>query len=294
MSDKTSLHILCFGEALWDCFPGGRHIGGAPVNVAYHLTKLGSTAWPVSAVGDDTLGREMLDRLQSWGLRCELIGRRTDKPTGIVDVTLSNGSASYEIAEDVAWDYIDAPAPLKGDCANADAIIYGSLSQRSAHNRESLGRFLDLAPGALRVFDVNLRPPHFEPDHVRSLLQHADLIKLNDEEILSLFGDSADSADLEQLARSVAEQTHCARICVTAGSSGAGLLDSDSWLWVESKPIEVRDTVGAGDSFLAALVHGLLTTPEQPRRNLERASRLAGFVASSDGATPEYSVEDLL
>ena len=293
MTEQDNLNVLCFGEALWDRFPSGRHIGGAPVNVAYHLSRLGCVAWPVTAVGDDELGHEMLATLAAWGLRCELIGMHTDKPTGIVDVTLNNGSPSYDIVEEVAWDYVDVPAALPDRCFPVDAIVFGSLAQRTAHNRDSLGRLLDLLPGALKVFDVNMRPPYDAPERIRALMQRADLIKLNDDEARILSGQSSDTADPETIAREIAAQTSCDRICVTAGASGAGLLETDRWIWVDSDPVEVRDTVGAGDSFLAALVHGLLAAPDRPARTLARASRLAGFVAGSDGATPEYVFEDL-
>jgi fructokinase len=292
VNEPGSSNVLCFGEALWDCLPQGRFPGGASLNVACHLARLGSSAWLVSGVGDDADGNELLERMRDWRISVELVGRESGKPTGTVRVSLDNGAPTYDIVEDVAWDYIDIPASLPDACTPVGAIVYGSLAQRTSRNRDALQKLCDLVPGAMKVFDVNLRPPHDSPDLVRALMQNADLIKLNDAEASALFGETSDSGELETIARTIAEQTCCDRICITAGSNGAGLLDMGSWVRAESHPAVVRDTVGAGDAFLAALVDGLLSTPGQPAETLERASRLAGFVASSDGATPDYASQE--
>ena len=142
----------------------------------------------------------------------------------------------------------------------------------------------------MKVFDVNRRPPFDDRELILQLATSADLIKLNDEEAAWLLEGDAEALDLEQAARILADRVGCVQICVTGGASGAGLLIADEWHRVNAAPAEVRDTIGAGDSFLAALVHGMLTAPERPRDALRRASRLAAFVAGSHGATPEYTV----
>lgn len=282
--------VLCFGEVLWDCLPDGRFIGGAPLNVAYHLTKLGCRAWPVTSVGGDALGRELLDRIGETGIATDLISVRAERQTGVVQVTLDEGSPSYEIVEDVAWDYIDVPDRLPDNCQPVAAIVYGSLAQRGEYNRHSLEQLLQRAASALKVFDVNRRPPFDSPALIWELAETADLIKLNDEEAGWLLGIDAATLEFEHAARAVAARADCESVCITAGAVGAGLLIGDRWCWVDATPTEVRDTIGAGDSFLAALVHGVLTSPEHPRSVLQTASRLAAFVAGSDGATPEYSL----
>lgn len=261
------------------------------MNVAYHLTKLGCTAWLISAVGDDALGVELLRRLRYWGLRCDLVNVDNTRPTGVVDITLDDGSPTYEIAEDVAWDHIVLPDELAATWKTVDAIVYGSLAMRSRHNRSSLARLLDQAPSSLKVFDVNLRPPYDDHAVIWQLARRADLIKLNDEEIGEILGPDHEIDDLEQCAREIARLTSCSRVCVTAGPDGAGLLDQGRWFRVTGEEIIVSDTVGAGDAFLAALVAGLIRTPDMPEENLARASRLAGFVASEKGATPEYDID---
>jgi len=287
------LNVLCFGEALWDCLPEGRHLGGAPLNVAYHLSRLGCSAWPVSRVGDDSAGRELLDQLQDWELPIELVGTTPKWQTGLVNVSLDEGCPTFHIVEDVAWDYIALPKSLPGSCKPVDVIVYGSLAQRTANNREALQHLFDAAPDALKVFDVNLRPPFDELARVWTLARETSLIKLNDEEAAILLGQSSPSKNIEASARALRKQTGCDRICITVGSAGAGLLYQDLWYWVDAVPVQVRDTVGAGDSFLAALVQGLLVLAERPEATLNRAAILASFVAGSDGATPDYAFDDL-
>ncbi|MEL7448342.1 MAG: carbohydrate kinase [Pseudomonadota bacterium] len=291
MPDSNLTHnVLCFGEVLWDCLPDGEYPGGAPMNVAYHLTKLGCTAWLFSSVGDDPRGAALLRVLQDWRVRCDHVTVDSEKPTGTVDVTLVNGSPSYEIVEDVAWDRIAVPDQLAAARVDADAVVYGSLAMRGEQNRESLARLLAEVPSALKVFDVNLRPPFDDHEVIWQLARKANLIKLNDEEVEVLLGGGFASGDLVEGAREVARRARCDRVCVTAGADGAGLLDHGRWHWVAGEEVAVGDTVGAGDAFLAALVAGLLQMPEIPEKILERASRLAGFVASKKGATPDYNV----
>jgi fructokinase len=248
----------------------------------------------VSSVGDDLIGCELLDQLQDWGISAELIGTRTNSQTGRVNVSLDRGLPTFDIVEDVAWDYIGLPESLPGSCQPIDAVVYGSLAQRSAHNRETLQRLFDATPESLKVFDVNLRPPFDAAARIRILARDAGLIKLNDEEAAILLDQSSPSKDIEASARALRKQTGCERICITAGSVGGGLLYQDVWHWVDSVPVQVRDTVGAGDSFLAALVQGLLVSPERPEAALQRAVILASFVAGSDGATPAYTFDELI
>ena len=295
MSDSNSTHnVLCFGEVLWDRLPDGEVPGGAPMNVAYHLTQMGCTAWLMSSVGDDALGAGLLQRLQDWGVRCDFVGIDANYPTGVVNVSVDNGSPSYDIAEDVAWDRITVPVSLITTTPSIDAVVFGSLAARHDYNRSSLLHALEQVPSALKVFDVNLRPPHDDYDLVWQLARNADLVKLNDEEITAVLGGGGTTGSLEDGAREIADRAGCDRVCITAGADGAGLLDGGNWYWSKGEKIVVGDTVGAGDAFLAALVAGLISTPEEPESILAKASRLAGLVASSRGATPLYDVDELV
>ncbi|MEO1035918.1 MAG: carbohydrate kinase [Pseudomonadota bacterium] len=290
---SNSNNVLCFGEILWDALPDGRHAGGAPLNVAYHLSRLGATGWPVSAVGDDELGTELLQLVSEWGMPSDFIGTSATLPTGTVQVSLDRGSPTYDILCDVAWDRIRVPDPLPERARPVDAVLYGTLALRDLHNRHALRSLLEQAREALHVFDVNLRPPHDDRDFAWQLARRANLIKLNDVELAFLLERPAIAENVEASTRQFAERCDAERVCVTCGASGAGLLDSGRWYWVKSRPVAVRDTIGAGDAFLAALVHGTLTRPERPADTLAFASELAGFVAASDGAMPAYTDDDI-
>lgn len=293
MSDPAPGPVLCFGEILWDILPQGRFPGGAPINVATHLGRLGLRALPVTAVGRDAPGEELLGRLRELHLETEFVSQVPDKPTGTVQVTLKAGAPTYEIAPEAAWDWIEIPPALLQLAPRAGALVFGSLAQRGQHNRLGLRALRDRCEAAMQVFDVNLRAPYDVADRVHTLAGGADLIKLNDEELARLLAQPSDSEPVEEAARRFAEKTGCSRICVTAGARGAGLLVDGKWLWADARPVQVRDTVGAGDAFLAALLHGLLASQLEPEMILRRACRLAEFVVSRDGATPIYTVEEV-
>jgi fructokinase len=282
--------VLCFGEMLWDSLPRGRFPGGAPMNVAYHLHQLGLRAIPVSAVGRDGPGDELLQRVTAWGLDTDLISVRDDKPTGLVRVRTGKGGPAYDIVENVAWDWIELPAHPPEFVSQARVLVFGTLAQRAKHNRKQFARLCELCGQALKVFDVNLRPPFDELKLVWSLAKDADVIKLNRDEAVRLLGKNYATAELESAARALSARTKCSCICITAGGDGSGMLMDSGWTWLPSRPIAVKDTVGAGDAFLAALVSGLFTDNQSAPDILRRARNLAEFVASHDGATPAYVV----
>lgn len=283
--------VICFGEVLWDCLPKGIFAGGAPINVAYHLRRFGLNALPLTAVGNDFLGGEMLRRFHYWELSPEFASR-VDKPTGAVLVDLDEaGVASYKFLDDVAWDHIPLTAGLKQLAPEVKAVVFGTLAQRSESNRARLAELRGIATAARQVYDVNLRPPFDPPDLVWEMAKGCDLIKLNDDELGTLLGSTTDVDGLEAAARQFADRTGCNRICVTAGKHGAGLLWEGNWHFDPPQPITIKDTVGAGDSFLAALLQGWLKAGLAPAENLERAARVAEFVAGCDGATPHYQLD---
>lgn len=286
---KTAPIVLCLGEALWDILPRGIFLGGAPLNVAYHLSRLGVGALPVSAVGRDFLGDEARRRISGWGLRADFIARPRRKPTGTVRAKLNlAGIATYQIAQRVAWDHLEIPRQLRHLPAPA-AVVYGSLALRGSRNRVVALELLTRWPGALRVLDLNLRPPFDRGIGVQFALSHAQMIKLNDEELAHMSGSPVGSvAQLEAAARQFSRKFRVARICVTAGARGAGLLWSGRWRWKAARPVAVRDTVGAGDAFLAAFLAAHLKRDATPLESLRCACRHGEFVAARDGATPPY------
>lgn len=283
--------VICFGEALWDSLPQGIFPGGAPVNVAYHLHRFGLNALPVTAVGNDFLGDEYVRRFKYWDLPAEFVGR-VDRPTGAVVVDLDQqGVPTYRFLEDVAWDRIPLPDSLQRACATASALVFGTLAQRAEPNRTQLARLRGWLGDARQVFDVNLRAPYDDLNLVWDLARGCDLIKLNHEELLKLLKLAEPADDLSRGAALLAERAGCPRICVTAGGKGAGLWWADEWHWEPAQPVEVKDTVGAGDSFLAALLDGWMVRGLAPGENLKRASRVAEFVTTRDGAMPDYTLD---
>jgi fructokinase len=283
------LTMLCFGEALWDVLPRGIFLGGAPLNVAYHLSRHGIRACPVSAVGRDFLGDEILRRVAGWGLERRYIARVAGRPTGTVQAILdARGAASYRIERDVAWDRIPVPGGRPRGRPPA-AIIYGSLALRERPNRVAFERLLALWPAAPRVLDINLRPPFDQGEGLACALRHAQFIKLNDEELGRLNGARVGTArGLERAAREFARRQGVAHLCVTAGARGAGLWWEGRWYWEPGRRVAVRDTVGSGDAFLAALLAAVWQRRELPPVALAKACRLGEFVATNDGATPSY------
>jgi fructokinase len=285
-----------FGEILWDCLPSGRHAGGAPFNVASHIAQLGVSASLLSAVGQDSLGDEILEVAKQKGVNVEFVGRaRIGLPTGTVVVTVDAlGNANYELVQPTAWDEIIVSAEALEAVAKAGAFIFGSLATRSPYNLEQLDRLLAVK-GPLKFFDVNLRPPFADPKRIVQLAARADVLKLNHDEVGQIgswlrTGEATPNppGDADAIAKACAalsEATNTPRICVTMGSAGATLWDRGSILSAPAPKVVVKDTVGAGDAFMAGLIVGL-TRGANTQTVLETACRLGAIVASHDGATP--------
>jgi len=280
------------GEVLWDLFPGGKQMGGAPANFAYHAQTLGARGAVVSAVGDDALGHELLDRLAGCGLDLEYVALNKDYPTGTVSVELDeNGKPNYVIHQDVAWDFLPVTPELLALAGRCDAVCFGSLAQRSPTSHDTILRFLDATPSrCLRVFDINLRQSYFNADIVRESLRRSNVLKLNEEELpvvaelLSLSG--PESTVLNQLI----EGFRLKAVALTRGERGSLLRTPDDEAVHPGCPTaRVIDTVGAGDCFAACIAMGLLQG--DPLEEIsERANRLASYVCSQQGAMPQMVI----
>ena len=276
--------IVGIGEILWDVLPGGRQLGGAPANFAYHAKVLGADAYVVSRVGDDELGREILDRLDALGVNRDFVEVDRDHPTGTVDVRLDgNGVPSYVIHEDVAWDWI-TPTPRLLDLARrADAACFGTLAQRTLGNAVAIGEFLSATrDSCLRVFDVNFRQHYYAAPTVREALFVSNVLKLNEDEVPILQGLLPGRVEAGELR--AAFDLHA--VAITRGPGGSVLYTPAGVDQHPGEPAEsLADTVGAGDAFTAALVTGLLKGHGARRINAF-ANRLAAYVCSQRGATP--------
>jgi len=277
--------ILCVGEVVWDALPAGLFLGGAPFNVACHLSAAGLPVALVSRVGRDHLGDEVIRRAAWYGVDTTLVQRDDVRPTGLVRVTVDDvGAASYEIVDPAAWDAIAATPELLDRAASARAIVFGSLAQRSEVSRRTIERLWET--DALLVFDAKLRPPHDDPAVVRRSLEHAVMVKVTEPELRQLAEWFAlDDDSIAQTAESVATMFGCDIVSVTRGREGSGLWHDGRWTEQPGFEVEVRDTVGAGDAFLAVLLAGLLRGTDD--RTLLRHANLAGaYVATQSGAVP--------
>ena len=276
--------IVGIGEILWDMLPSGKALGGAPANFAYHAMRLGEEGWAVSAVGDDALGREILDIVASKKLK-NLIAL-SDKPTGTVEVELdSRGVPSYNIMEDVAWDNIPFTPEMEGLAKRADAVCYGSLVQRMK-SRESVLRFVRaMRPEALKVFDINLRQHYYDREILEESLKLADILKINDEEIRIVAGMFGLGDDDAAACRSLIADYGLKLVILTRGAEGSEVVTADEVIPQAVGHVDVVDTVGAGDAVTAAFVGAYLRG--DPLADAQRlATETASYVCSRKGAMP--------
>lgn len=283
---NMSNQILCFGEVLWDTFEDGKKVGGAPLNVARHLIQQGFNAAMVSRVGTDELGDELMQNLTDANLNLHLIQHDKRLPTCEVTVQLdASGQATYTIPKPVSWDNIQPTEELLQQAEQASAIVFGSLACREQATRTTLLNLLSELTLPLRVFDVNLRAPHYDLDTIETLAAMATVIKMNEEEAELLIGHS--TASLQNQIIEFQKKFHNQTICVTRGENGAIIWHNEEFYEHPGFPVNVVDTVGAGDSFLATLIAGLLAKKDIPQI-LEKSCKVGAYVASQRGANPAY------
>lgn len=281
--------IICIGEVLWDSMPEGLFLGGAPFNVACHLHMLGKPVKMISRIGDDELGNQVLRRLKMKNMSAEFIQIDSEHPTGIVNVNLEAvDNPSYEIVFPVAWDFIAAEDKLIEMAKNARLVIYGSLGQRHDISRQTIREIL--SHDATGVFDINLRPPYDDKQIVEATLLKSKIVKLNDAELKRLCDWFGLPVETEPACRALCRKFSCETVCITRGGEGAALLHRDKWAEHGGYRVEVKDTVGSGDAFLAGLLIGILNKKTN-HEILNYANALGAFVAGKNGATPKLDRE---
>ncbi len=286
--EKTKKPVVVgIGELLWDLFPDGDRLGGAPLNFCYHAQQLGAKGIPVSAVGRDELGQDLRQALYEKGIADQFVETVSRHPTGTVSIALDpDGKPAYTIHEPVAWDALSHADSLTRLARRTDAVCFGSLAQRSEASRKTIHAFLQATSNAaLRIFDVNLRQDFYSKEIIDESLRLANILKLSDEELPVL-------AKMFRLSGSVAEQLEVLRerfglrlVAYTRGAAGSLLLSPDEVSDHPGCPGDAINSVGAGDAFTAALCMGLLNGDNLDETN-EHANRVATFVCSQDGATP--------
>ena len=280
------MKALCFGEILWDVNGETRTLGGAPLNVAGHIRRLGGESAVVSAVGDDELGRMTLEAIDRLGVDRSLV-RISEYGTGVAEVTLADGIPSYAFNEPCAWDDItvsDSEMERLGK-DHFDAVIYGTLASRSSVSRDTLFKLLDRIDASEFFFDVNIRLSFYSDDLIREGLERATILKMNDDEVpivASAIGSSEDD-----IIPSLFSMPRLRRILITRGKHGSDCYERDASFHAGTGSVKVVDTVGAGDSLSAAFLY-FLASGQDAGTALSKASLLADYIVTQRGAIPEY------
>ena len=290
-------HVIGIGEALFDCLPEGRKLGGAPANFAYHVSQFGLNGCAISAIGNDELGDEIVEKFNAVHLKHIL--PRVEQPTGTVKVTLDEkGVPQYEICLGVAWDNIPLTDEMLSVARQAQAVCFGSLAQRSETSRKTIHAFLDATPAdALRVFDINLRQSWYTAEVIAESLQRANILKINDEELdvvaTMLLGEptipghliAEDAEKTRRICRELISRYDLDMLILTCGAIGSYVFTMEEESYITTPKVKVADTVGAGDSFTATFVAQLLLGKPIPEAH-RKAVDVSAFVCTQNGAMP--------
>ena len=295
-------YVIGIGEALFDCLPEGRKLGGAPANFAYHVSQFGLNGCAISAIGADELGDEIVDKftairdsLSTFNFQLSTV----DQPTGTVKVTLDDkGVPQYEICLGVAWDNIPLTNSMLEVAHQAQAACFGSLAQRSQTSRETIQAILDAMPeDALKVFDINLRQSWYTAEVIAESLQRANVLKINDEELdvvaTMLLGEptipgkliAEDPEKTRRICRELIARYELDMLILTCGAIGSYVFTASKESYVATPKVQVADTVGAGDSFTATFVAQLLLG-KSIREAHEKAVAVSAYVCTQRGAMP--------
>ena len=285
--------VVGMGEALWDVLPEGKKIGGAPANFAYHVSQFGLPGYVVSAVGDDALGKEIVENFTSKGLN-QLIAE-VPYPTGTVQVEIDQaGIPQYDIKENVAWDNIPYTDSLEALAKRTKALCFGSLAQRNVVSRETINRFLDAMPqsdDSLVVFDVNLRQGFYNKEILCNSMSRCNILKINDEELVTvsrMFG--YPGIDLQDKCWILLGKYNLKMLILTCGINGSYVFTPGNVSFQPTPKVEVADTVGAGDSFTAAFISSILKGRSVQEAH-SRAVRTSAYVCTRKGAMPILPAE---
>lgn len=293
-TSSLSTTVCCFGEILWDILPDGPQPGGAPLNVAYHLTKLGMPAQLISGVGNDPDGERLVKLMKEWHLNTDLIQNNTTRKTGRVMASMNkDNEVGYDILFPVAWDYIELNSQMIEAAKTADYFVFGSLSARNTVTKNTLLSLLE--ENSCKVFDVNLRPPFYEKNLLNELLTKTDILKVNHHELkilTSMFSEESAQQEKEQV-NNIRDTFTIKEVVVTKGAKGASYYTADKKYDIDCIPVEICDTIGSGDAFLAAFIasHYKKASPDVI---LMTASAMGAFVAARKGGCPPYELPEYL
>jgi len=290
MINKTN-EVVCFGEILWDVLPDRELPGGAPMNVTYHLTKLGRTATLISRIGADERGTELRKVFEGKGIDISNLQTDQNYRTSIVLATPNQaGDMKYQIVEDVAWDYIERQTGHEALVAGARYFVFGSLATRCEVSRNTLFELMEIP--VRKVLDINLRAPFINKDCLEYQLGKAQVLKMNEEELVMVSGWYSNTRRFEDKIKVLQDRFQIETIIVTCGAKGAIVNYDHRFYYHNGFKVNVADTIGSGDSFLAAFLSKFIAD-----RNVESAlafgCTVGAFVATQEGGCPEYTPEDI-
>lgn len=288
----TGRLIVGIGEALFDIYPDGERLGGAPLNVAVHAQQLGDSGIVVSRIGQDSLGRRVIDELAQRSMTAEHVQSDPDRPTGTVLVDLDDkGEPTYDIVKNVAWDCLQFDPDLESLARRIDAVCFGTLAQRDAQTRNTIYRFLEAAPQAVRLLDVNLRQAYYDRHILTRSLELANAVKLNTTELRTLDEMFGLAATFDDAATKLLTRHKLKWVALTRGADGVVVYTPTGRFEGDAAPAsQVADAVGAGDATSAALLHGVVRRWPWPR-TITLANMIGAHVVTQPGACPPLSDE---
>ena len=290
--EKNNDHkVVCFGEVLWDILPSGAVPGGAPMNVAYHLHKQQKNPALITSIGIDEKGEHLVKIFSDYGICTDFFQVDYEHETGKVFAQPNeHNEVVYDIVKPVAWDYIKWEDDFENLVSNANYFVFGSLASRNNVSKKTLFQLLEYAEN--KVLDINLRAPHFNRRIVEELMSKADFLKLNLAELELITGWFSKHTSIEDRVRSITDKFKIQNMVVTMGGDGAVLYYNGNEYVQKGYKVDVVDTVGSGDAFLAGLLARLLDNAS-PVNALEFASGLGAFIAMQKGACPVYNVDEI-
>jgi len=291
MADKNIHPVVCFGEVLWDILPSGAVPGGAPMNVAYHLQKLNKNPALITRIGMDDKGQELMNIFSGHGLCTDYFQVDDKYETGKVFASPNEyNEVVYDILKPVAWDFIAWDNAFTELLANAEFFVFGSLAARNKASKDTLFRLLEIARN--KVLDINLRAPHYNRRIVEQLLRKTDFVKMNLSELELITGWFSNHTSVEDRLKSIGDKFRLSNMVVTMGGNGALLYKNGDITKHGGFKVDVEDTVGSGDAFLAGLLSHLLGNADD-KEALEFASGIGAFIATQRGACPEYHIVEI-
>lgn len=282
--------IVCFGEVLWDIYPDRIEIGGAPFNVYYRLHSLGNNVKIISSIGDDDLGLKALNFFKKNNLNSEFISIDKEHKTGQVKIQLESGEPSYNIVDNVAWDFI----PIKKEYTSEklDYLIFGSLAVRNDKSFETLKEII--RKSKFNILDLNIRQEYYKKDKLHYLLNSSDFLKINMDELFvlrDLF--NIKYHETEDIAQKIFSKFNLKYICLTNGSVNSSVFDGNKFIYVESLKVESIDNVGAGDNFLASFIDEYFIKKNSLKSSLKIASIYGAITTTKKGAIPSINNSEI-